>query len=110
MEEKAVALCTGKLGGWVDGWVGGLASYRNVEVGLGWEFRVEGRGKEAVVPPGIDLVLDVEDGCVVLLWERWVGGWMDESMVERGGWMNQWWWWVGGWVGGRTWLLLKMES
>ena len=45
---------------------GVLSRVGDEQVGLFGEFGVERGGEEAVVPPGVDLVLDVEDGFVVL--------------------------------------------
>jgi hypothetical protein len=41
-------------------------THRDIQVGLLGELGVQGRREQAVVPPGVDLVLDVEDGLVVL--------------------------------------------
>jgi len=34
-------------------------TYRDVEIGLLRELRMEGGGKEAVVPPGVHLILNI---------------------------------------------------
>lgn len=38
-----------------------ISIYRNIEIGLEWEVRMESRGQQTVIPPGIDLFLDIED-------------------------------------------------
>jgi len=40
--------------------------YRDVQKRLLGEVRVQGRGEEPVIPPGIYLVLNVQDGRVIL--------------------------------------------
>jgi len=44
------------------------STYCNVKIGLLWELGVERGREEAVVPPGVDLVLDIEERHVVLGW------------------------------------------
>jgi len=43
-----------------------LPPYRDIQVGLLGKLRVQGRGQEAVVPPRVHLILDVQNGGVIL--------------------------------------------